>query len=829
MGFESLKAEVCRANKDIVQAGLVLMTWGNVSGVDRDAGVVAIKPSGVDYDKLQPEDIVILSLETGETLEGNLKPSSDTPTHLLLYREFESIGGVVHTHSTCATTWAQAGCEIPCLGTTHADYFFGPVPVTRKLTTEEIENDYEANTGRVIVERFKPDDISVETTQAVLVNGHGPFVWGKDARDAVENSIVLEEMAAMGLMTMSVDPDTESIPDDLLDKHFLRKHGPDAYYGQKSATISDLKKVLTSGLASPETAERILHARKSSNSRKNRFRRAAVIIVTTAVCVLIAVGALRLLSIAPDPLEPPVGAPESLHEMLDCDSQEGRLAAAVILASNGDEQGTKFLLDSFPRLSGTVHEALLDYLYRNADREKISHELVDVFLRRRTTTALNGNPIRELSLIPPGKEEEHSERLRTLVFMIADIMGSSTEHEFLTDLSFNMTMDKLVAARKRDVLLELGQILKEQYSHLQKVSSPSKWAALILAIHEDNPLNAIDYISSLPPGLRESMVVTYLNHLGDMGLGSRVTELWFRKGISRRVRNSLSRTIAIAWYDLPKESKSLFSADDQEYFILENARYCEKNNLPITREAFLRLAGKPSGHIINSFRNRIKAGDDDIREIACLKARTSIDPDRIYDSLLLLKKDLGGIPEDVEKGIRTYANSVSELDRVARGKQLLVELLDRPLREAASIEKNCPYRDYEIPWVFRKDRIAKALTELRELLDAITNYRTTMGKSPASLAELIDTSVFLSEVPPDVCAPSGPYVYWGSEDFSAAVSSTGPDGVRDVSLQHHAVYRRLRGDYENANVDEIYVRWTPSGYTYSAEYSDGCDIVLSLD
>ena len=232
MGFEQLKEEVWRANRDLVEAGLVVHTWGNVSGADRGEGVMAIKPSGVDYDELQPDDMVVLSLDTGAVAEGRLRPSSDTPSHLVLYEKFESVGGVVHTHSTCATSWAQACREIPCLGTTHADHFFGPVPLTRQLSPEEIERDYERNTGEVIVERFSEGDLDPKEFPGVLVPCHGPFAWGEDARAALKNAIILEQVARIALQTVQLNPEIGEIPQALLNKHYLRKHGPDAYYGQ---------------------------------------------------------------------------------------------------------------------------------------------------------------------------------------------------------------------------------------------------------------------------------------------------------------------------------------------------------------------------------------------------------------------------------------------------------------------------------------------------------------------------------------------------------------------------------------------------------------------
>ena len=232
MSFAKLKEEVWLANKELAKSGLVVLTWGNVSGADREAGVMAIKPSGVDYDELKPADIVVLAIDSGEKIEGSLRPSSDTASHLLLYQEFDPIGGIVHTHSAYATSWAQACREIPCLGTTHADYFYGSVPLTRQLTPEEIKEAYERNTGVVIVERFVEGGLSPEQFPGVLVPNHGVFTWGKSPMAALESSIVVEEVAKMGFYTMLLNPQA-SIPQVLLDKHFLRKHGPGAYYGQK--------------------------------------------------------------------------------------------------------------------------------------------------------------------------------------------------------------------------------------------------------------------------------------------------------------------------------------------------------------------------------------------------------------------------------------------------------------------------------------------------------------------------------------------------------------------------------------------------------------------
>ncbi len=227
--WEALKAEIVAANKLLESSGLVRLTWGNVSGIDRQRGVMGIKPSGVPYADLEPEHIVMVDLE-GKSVEGSLNPSSDTKTHLALYQAFEAIGGVAHTHSVHATMFAQAGREIPCLGTTHADHFHGIVPLCRALTPEEVAEDYEANTGRAIVERFA--GIEPMEMPAVLQLHHAPFTWGKDAMDSVKNSIALETCAQMVMGTFQLRPDAAPIPDHLLEKHYLRKHGPGAYYGQ---------------------------------------------------------------------------------------------------------------------------------------------------------------------------------------------------------------------------------------------------------------------------------------------------------------------------------------------------------------------------------------------------------------------------------------------------------------------------------------------------------------------------------------------------------------------------------------------------------------------
>ena len=226
--LEKLKEEVFLANLDLVKHGLVIFTWGNVSGIDREKGLVVIKPSGVSYDKMKPKDMVVLNLY-GKVMEGNLKPSSDTPTHLVLYRQFENIGGVVHTHSEWATSWAQAGKGIPAIGTTHADYFYGEIPCTRKMTAEEINGDYELETGKVIIESFK--DLNPDQVPGVLVNNHGPFNWGTDVRNAVHNAVVMEELAKTTFRSLQLNPEAK-MDQVLLDKHFLRKHGKDAYYGQ---------------------------------------------------------------------------------------------------------------------------------------------------------------------------------------------------------------------------------------------------------------------------------------------------------------------------------------------------------------------------------------------------------------------------------------------------------------------------------------------------------------------------------------------------------------------------------------------------------------------
>jgi L-ribulose-5-phosphate 4-epimerase len=225
----TLKQQVLEANLELPRYGLVTFTWGNVSGIDRASGLVVIKPSGVPYEELKAEDLVVLDLE-GNKVDGRLKPSSDTPTHLALYRAFPSIGGIVHTHSPWATSWAQAGRDIPALGTTHADYYYGAIPCTRRMTPEEIQGAYELETGNVIIETFRDRDPM--QMPGVLVHSHAPFNWGKDPHDAVHNAVVLEEVAKMALHTYALNPAVPPMQQELLDKHFLRKHGASAYYGQ---------------------------------------------------------------------------------------------------------------------------------------------------------------------------------------------------------------------------------------------------------------------------------------------------------------------------------------------------------------------------------------------------------------------------------------------------------------------------------------------------------------------------------------------------------------------------------------------------------------------
>ena len=229
--LEELKKKVYEANMELSRRGLITYTWGNVSGIDRDTGYFVIKPSGVDYDKLRPEDMVVMDLE-GKRIEGTLNPSSDTPTHLELYKKYPEIGGVVHTHSPEATSWAQAGRDIPLYGTTHADYFYGSIPCARSLTPEEIGGEYERNTGLVIIETFEQRGLNPMHTPGVLCTNHGPFTWGKDAAEAVHNAVVLEEVARMAIRTELLNPQVQPAPDSIRDKHFFRKHGENAYYGQ---------------------------------------------------------------------------------------------------------------------------------------------------------------------------------------------------------------------------------------------------------------------------------------------------------------------------------------------------------------------------------------------------------------------------------------------------------------------------------------------------------------------------------------------------------------------------------------------------------------------
>jgi L-ribulose-5-phosphate 4-epimerase len=230
--LEQLKQRVCKANLDLVTQGLVVQTFGNASGIDRDSGQMVIKASGVPYENMTAEDMVVVSLDTGEVIGSDLRPSSDTPTHLALYRAFTTIGGVIHTHSIKASAWAQARKEIPPLGTTHADFFHGPVPIARELTKDEIADAYEANTGLVIIERFA--ELDPGEMPAVLVAGHGPFAWGPTVEKAVENAVALEIVAQLAIETLRISPDPQPLSQAQLDKHFLRKHGPGAYYGQEN-------------------------------------------------------------------------------------------------------------------------------------------------------------------------------------------------------------------------------------------------------------------------------------------------------------------------------------------------------------------------------------------------------------------------------------------------------------------------------------------------------------------------------------------------------------------------------------------------------------------
>jgi L-ribulose-5-phosphate 4-epimerase len=229
--LEELKKEVYEANMMLPKHGLVTFTWGNVSGIDRESGLFVIKPSGVEYEKLKWEDMVVVDLE-GNKVEGDYKPSSDTATHVEIYKAFPEIGGIVHTHSSWATSWAQAGRGIPCYGTTHADYMYGEIPCVRNLTKEEIDAGYEKNTGVLIVDYFKENNIDVVAMPAVLCKNHGPFAWGKDAHEAVHNAVVLDEVAKMAARCEMINPKNKPAPQELQDKHYFRKHGANAYYGQ---------------------------------------------------------------------------------------------------------------------------------------------------------------------------------------------------------------------------------------------------------------------------------------------------------------------------------------------------------------------------------------------------------------------------------------------------------------------------------------------------------------------------------------------------------------------------------------------------------------------
>ena len=229
--LKDLRDAVYEANMDLPKRGLVVYTWGNVSGVDRDKGLIVIKPSGVEYDELKPEDLVVVDFDN-KIVEGKMNPSSDTKTHVELYKSFPTVGGIVHTHSPHAVGWAQAGRDIPCYGTTHADYFYGPVPCTRNLTQEEVDGDYELNTGKVIAATFNERNLDPLAVPGVICRCHGPFTWGKSPAQAVYHAVVLEEMAKMAMYTITIDPKASEAPQYVLDKHYLRKHGPNAYYGQ---------------------------------------------------------------------------------------------------------------------------------------------------------------------------------------------------------------------------------------------------------------------------------------------------------------------------------------------------------------------------------------------------------------------------------------------------------------------------------------------------------------------------------------------------------------------------------------------------------------------
>ncbi|MCY1039499.1 L-ribulose-5-phosphate 4-epimerase [Staphylococcus nepalensis] len=230
--LETLKSEVYKANLELPQRGLIKYTWGNVSAFDKASQLFVIKPSGVNYDEMEPEDMVVCNLNC-EVVEGKLKPSSDMPTHAVIYKKFDDIGSVVHTHSPWATTWSQSGLEVPAMGTTHADTFYGSIPCARFLTPEEINKNYEYETGNVIIETFKEKHINPHEVPAVLLRGHAPFVWGDDCQSAVMNAVVLEEICKMNIFTRQLNPFAQTLPQEILDKHFERKHGANAYYGQK--------------------------------------------------------------------------------------------------------------------------------------------------------------------------------------------------------------------------------------------------------------------------------------------------------------------------------------------------------------------------------------------------------------------------------------------------------------------------------------------------------------------------------------------------------------------------------------------------------------------
>jgi len=233
MKHEALRKAVCTVNRELFSTGLAALTFGNASGIDRDTGVVAIKPSGVDYNEMTAGDMVVVDVASGAVVDGRLRPSSDTAIHCALFRAFGKIGGVVHTHSRFATAFAQARRPIPCLGTTHADYFHGPVPLTRLLTRDEVDDAYELHTGRIIVAHFEKESLDPASFPGVLVAGHGPFAWGESVAEAFEHARVLEEVARLAFETLLLRPDQDSLPDYLMDKHYNRKHGSDAYYGQK--------------------------------------------------------------------------------------------------------------------------------------------------------------------------------------------------------------------------------------------------------------------------------------------------------------------------------------------------------------------------------------------------------------------------------------------------------------------------------------------------------------------------------------------------------------------------------------------------------------------